>query len=149
VNNVKRYVDNIELGGQGQKDHWTATTSRIHITGPSALLALGGGRVQQILTSGTVGIKIRPTETESGSVTNDKVDMIAHAGFTSNKPVSPDASFTVVPQPSDLQIIIDRRTGDITELFFSKSRSYGSSIRHKQPVRPAFQVARIEFAITC
>jgi methyl-accepting chemotaxis protein len=83
VNNVKIYVDNIGLndkarGDQRQRDNWTATPRRIHITGPSALLALGGHRVEQILTSGTVGVKIRPTETESGTVTNDQVAMIAH-----------------------------------------------------------------------
>jgi hypothetical protein len=128
VTRIKSYVDGFEADhkntrNRGQetmeKENWDATSARIRITGPGALLNLASSRVRQILASGSVGIKIRPTESETATVTNDQVAMIAHADFTTNKPELGDA-LTTVPQRSDLQIYINRKTGDITELFFLK-----------------------------
>lgn len=129
VNEVKKYVSEFEAEDKANReagrpplphDNWESNPNKIYITGSCALVSLGPRRVQWILTLGTVDIKIRPTEIKSSTVANDEVAMTAYADFKRNRPVFINHNIIDVPEPSDLQIEIDRNTGDITEILFLK-----------------------------
>jgi len=129
VEKVKSYVDDIDrtdranrVAGQPpvRKDNWDYDKDKIHITGPTPLLGLGGRRVEQILTSGAFGIKIRPTEMEAPLVMKNQVALIGYSDFTRTPPFRLSPLVRIVPPPN-LQIEIDRNSGDIIERFLIKT----------------------------
>lgn len=127
---IQNYVDvvreNIEKLEANRNDsrwrdsyrkNWDANFSSIALRGPSFLTIVGERRVQRILTQETVHMRIRPTKGSVSEQSANQIELIGYASFKRNDPSQPVASSVIVPRPSNLEIYIDRRTGDIIQLF--------------------------------
>ncbi len=97
-------------------DNWRVTRSKIILVGPSFLTVLGEKRAQKVLTQEVVRMKIRAVEGASQQSAGE-VELIGFASFKRNKPERPVESAVIAPRPSNLEIYIDRRTGDIVQAF--------------------------------
>ncbi|MDX6574526.1 MAG: hypothetical protein QOE96_479 [Blastocatellia bacterium] len=127
VNTVRANVEALEANRadprwkNSDRVNWDANPTSIALRGPSFLTSLGGLRVQRLLTQQTVGMKIRATKGSASEQQANQIELTGYASFKRNTPSQPVSDAVIVPRPSNLEIFINRRTGDIIQLFTIES----------------------------